>query len=389
MCTGGISILGTFTPFLNAIQPTPASVVTAAAALARHVVTDTERHPPILLCAGHKGRLVVKEVLDPAKGIKSAVMKDLSALHRGIVCIWSNVQLPVAHIPCKASDDLREVETDCVAAIEPLFSKAVLRMSGPHDSVVVTSRDDDTVFADAMGWQLNLVGNKKNVTFQSRQPVNAELLFPLGGDDLSAKPSKDDTDKVVRLSGTMFVQAVVMQDCTLGDLLEAVRSDMLSSLKVRLQLLAEIDEDNEEDEIEHDTPALYMRPGCRALPARVLATPINETPTACLPMSEYILAEETVDDDVTSRFMEILPWNQNSLEQYKIEQKEQFLLLTDNPSSQAKVANVPPIKNIASLSTIDTDDTVQPFPDLFYTTFACIVAVAFLAMVIKEILYYI
>jgi Odorant response abnormal 4-like len=116
-----------------------------------------------------------------------------------------------------------------------------------------------------------------------------------------------------RVCGAVEVCAVVRGDATLGEVLRAVREDVMRSLTVRRELLRELEEEEgEEGDAGRAAGTSY------ALPARVLCEPSDTG----LPLSEYLLEGESVADDVVPRLRELLSWDDGGEGRYRFLQLE-------------------------------------------------------------------
>jgi hypothetical protein len=125
----------------------------------------------------------------------------------------------------------------------------------------------------------------------------------------------------VRLRGTLSICAVVATDATLGEVLAAVRADASASLKMRVEMLHEMDTEVDEDSTQDA--------GDRPLPARVLATPTNAVEGFRL--CDYITAEETIEDDVIKRVGELMAWESDEVAtRFEFKQVERIYVHGDN-----------------------------------------------------------
>lgn len=179
-------------------------------------------------------------------------------------------------------------ENLCVKHARRLASLAVVSLRKGDDVHVVTDTADERALAGLMGWSAPATSKKKSMPVKRVPPLNVDIHFPIGDpvtdDDDEEVPSRDDESPAcVNLSGSMFVQDIVMQEATCADMLSALREDMERNLTTRIQLIIELDEEVDEQE----RTDLQILPGNRALPVRLVASPKEES-SVRMPFTEFI-----------------------------------------------------------------------------------------------------
>lgn len=289
MCPGGVRPLAMYTPSSSQ------SNLRNAALVARSVSAA------LVVSISSAGRVVAKKISEHSDvDLRSADLRQVHSLVLSTVAIRTELHIPKLLLPS---------ETLCEEIVVSLIQGSVLSI----DNTLVVDTDDQRLLADAVGWELLLVekGKKKRPKPVAKAPILSQLLLPLG----SSSPENDDhvmhrAEMPVRISGSMYAEAIVMQESTLGNALTALREDACRSLRTRLQLLRESEDDER------------YRQAMSIMPARVVARP--KTGSRLIPMTEHILEGETIENDVLSRFVEVLSWSETELGGYEILQVENF-----------------------------------------------------------------
>lgn len=380
---GGIHILGVYT-LTSSNNATPAAEIISTASIARAVIDSPEDFPPLVVCNGPKGRVIAKEVLSAAEGTRPADLKIISNLNRGIVCVETAVELSGLRIPLKSGETLDQAEQKCVQAAFKLCKDVVLRIPTVSPAVITDVLDERTL-ADVMGWEIKADEKKKVTLFTPQEKQVVKTFVPIDvntSDDKGEEPTDSEAEElnVISLSGSVFSHAVVMQDHTVGQLLQNVRDDLERSFKARLQLLTEVDEDKDEEE---DTIA-SDNVGNRALPVRVVASP-TDADHLNIPMSDYMMPDEIVEEEVKGRLCEVLSLDDKALEKYTLSQEEKFgLVEATQPKTFTSKRPSHPIDT--GMSDLDQAASLPELYVAYGVGFA--VALAFLAIVIKNVMYF-
>lgn len=197
--------------------------------------------------------------------------------------------------------------------------------------ILVVRENDGRVIADTLGYEKisassgkALKGSKKKTSSaQPEKPIlqqDVDVFVPFTGatnlDYFPKGSSQDDDDdidpveaKLWRLSGSLATVAVVSHKATLGDALRAMRDDAVRSLKARLDLFHETRLAENIKKIQHPP---YK------LPTRILAF----QSAGSLPVVDYLAKDETIDDDVACRLVDVLSWTESQLDRSKLDSVE-------------------------------------------------------------------
>lgn len=379
MCLGGINILGTYAPLSR--NSTHSAAIDTAAAIAREIISEETNAPPIVLYSGLKGRISAKEVRSVSEGFKSADIKQIQGLLDSTVILRAIAHAPPVLFPLSNDDNMIENEKICANLLNRLLNDTIISLNA-SEIVLVTSEEDETILASTMGWELAESRKKKNISYVRREPISAVVYLPLadkiGSDCKQIEPSAN----TIRLSGAINVNAVITQDSSLGSVLKAVRDDLSRSLKVRLQLLREADE--EELESSEVAPAGAPCAGSRLLPRRVIVTPPSDTKT-CIPFCNYVLPGDSLEDDVLGHCSEILSWKPGVAEKSNIEEVEAPESVLQSSQQPPRIDNIS-ISDISSKAPLEAQDSGPP-PILVNGLIAAVV-IGFIAIVLKEIVFH-
>lgn len=383
MCVGNIEILGIFVPGTSQ-KPTTSVAIEAAAAQARRAAPAA----PLVLAVASRGRPVLKSAADDT--IHSSDLRITSGLSRTVVIVRAVVTLPSLAVPLAARAPV-DVERDCVHFIEKLVRKAAISIPAEHP-VIVFDVADDRELAQVMGWPLDKPSKKKPPLPLKLAPLDVHLHLPLGitdadtddGDEGATSVQSDST--TITLSGSISVRAVVTKQSTVGEVLQAVTHDLSRSLQARIELLSSEDIDENEDNITANDDA-NDTPGSRPFPARVIASP-NEDTGSFLPMTDYLMHDENIDEDVTGRFVEVLSWSDDQLSQYTLQQVENLATVPPRSVEQDKIepVNESKSKKDDSLAIQEVDQAVDvPLLVIAYGIgFAVVLAIC--AILLKQFL---
>lgn len=263
MCVGGVCVVGIYTP-------------NSATEVETEVNGMRTARLNLLLYKGGRGRLMGKEVKEDVT--RSMELKSVGRLLDNIVVLTVRVEMDIAV-------EKGNLEEDLITAL----NNGILMFSG---GFVVVNTNDERELSSVMGWTEK----------EEDKTVSGEILLPLGSGGVQSK---------VCVKGGMHVEAVVTSESTVGEVLNVLRDDLRRSVQTRLQLLHEMEAD---DEI-----ATRQSSQGKAIPVRVLARAQGR-----LPMTEYLAEGESLDQDVQSRFVEVLSWTDEDIEQYELVQTEHF-----------------------------------------------------------------
>ncbi|KAI0563169.1 plectin [Gracilaria domingensis] len=279
-------------------------------------------------------------------------------------------------------DELSQIDAEslCAAVVQHRFEHAVVAFGGER-RVVVSHLDEQPSLADIMQWQLTSTGKKKNLSFTRREPLQASLFLPLHLCDPKLA-SQEPASRSMQLSGCMHFEAVVMQDASIGTVLRAVRHDLYNSIRARLLLLHEADEEEQIEPDEHQT-ASSPAPASRALPCRVMAAPLQSAPPS-VPYCDYLVSGETVQDDVSDRIAEVLSWDHTHLKNVCIEAVEQPPTL-DTAVKSVTFDDAPQEDDPSPMMELDAAESA---PSAVLTTgIIAAVVIAVIAIILKEIVW--
>lgn len=378
MCVGGIAVLGAFAPLGDAGKSSSPIQIDTAAALARDVI-DSQEETCVILCTGLKGRILAKEVCDIATGVRSADLKEVTALRDGVVIFEGTLDLPNINTPCQNESDLRESEESCSAHAESLVDQAVLTL-GADQCHTITNLDQNKTLADMMGWNTQSNGKKNAVKFSKRATQTVNIFLPYGiGESYLTKETVSRGPNQIQFSGALRVLCAVMQDSTAGELLQSVRRDARLSLATRIALLHDA---GDGDGVEEESASCEDL-GRRALPARVIAFPRADG-TGVLPFADYMLPGESVIEDVTSRLAEVLSWDSVVADEYGINAVEDFGSVM-SPKTEFHSQHV--AKSVDQSSSMKELDYAMSAPSaLMQNALVVAVVLAIVAIIIKEVI---
>ena len=380
---GGLHILGAY-KLTSSNNPTSAAEIDNIASIARAIADLPETLPPFVVCNGPNGRVIAKEILSAEAGDnRSASLSIISNLNSGIVCIESAVELSGLKIPLKSEKTSGQAEQKCIQAALQLCKDVVLKIPAV-DPVIITDVLDDRVIADVMDWTINVHKKKKTPLFTLQQKTLVKTFVPIDVNTSENEEEEQTNNEAkelneISLSGSVFSQAVVMQDHTLGELLQNVRDDLERSFKARCHLLAVIDEekDDQQDTIASDNV------GNRALPVRIVVSP-TDADNLNIPFSDYMMPDGKDEEYFKRRLSELLSLDDTVLDKHTFSQEEKFGLVE---ATQPKI-----ITSRRPSHAIDTGmselDQAASIPELYVAYgvgFA--VALAFLAIIVKNVMY--
>ncbi|PXF49468.1 hypothetical protein BWQ96_00784 [Gracilariopsis chorda] len=375
MLPGGVSILGAYTPLTQTNSVTPTAQIEAAARIVRDVAGFVNCETPLVLFSGVKGRLSAKVVHSMKDGLKNATLKELPHLNHGLVSLRGAFDVAPIHVPVRDTSDKLHLEIVCAELLKRRFQNALMCINADKPHIIAnTNSHTQTTLATALNWPVVETGKKKTLSFTCQEPLQVRLYLPLHTSEQREQPDIP-ANQTVSLSGRFWFDAVVMQDASLSDALCAVRHDLCTSLQARLQLLH--DDDHHHDSIQQDST-----PSSRALPVRVVATPLEHAPLR-IPFCDYMMRGETVQHDVTDRLVEILSWTSSTLKEYCIEEKEQ-------PARVLPAVKKVTFKEHATLiepSSMTRLDAAANAPsDMLVNAIIFAVVVAVVAIVVKELI---
>lgn len=318
MCVGGVCVIGIYTP-KNAAEAEVELGATRTAGL------------NLLICKGGKGRLMGKEVRD--EGTKSVDLKNVSRLLSEIVQVMVRVGVDIT-----VAEERKVEERLCEE-----LKEGMLLLEGGH---AVAGTNDERALSDVMEW-----------TKEGAKTVSGEIFLPVG--------MKEGRNRV-RVRGGMHVEAVVMPDSKVSEVLRVVRDDLERSVRTRMQLLREMEEG---DEIEAQESVRS-----KAVPVRVVARAQGR-----LPMTDYLTEGESLDEDVQGRFVEVLSWTDEEIEQYNLILTERFAEVTILQSvPRTKKPDVEPL----DIETVDADASMDGYIPI---AIGLAVLIAFLAILYKNL----
>lgn len=345
MCPGGLSIIALFYP-----EPLPSSLPPVPGA-------------PFVIGLSNSGRIQAKQLREPQP--RTAVVKEVDNLANGVICVRADVQFP--NIPVPTFDPGHE-EDDCAEALQGLlWSAVVILKDSKGNDVVIADTADRRSLTEVMAWEPQDL-SKGKCTWDEKEALEAEVLLPIG----RAVEEHRESREGVTVGGGMHVEAVVMQDATLGAVLTAIKDDMERSLRARVQLIQEGKSE--------EGAAREERTGVRPMPVRVVARRTNKGNV--LPMTDYLDEGETMDDDVLIRYVEVLSWNDDEIDANDVQQVEQFASV-HTPRGEKGSAKPSPI----DMSQVDESDS-SASSSITLAQGAVIAAflMAILAIIVKELL---
>lgn len=348
MCPGGLRPLAAYTPSSSPTDMRNAALI-ARAMSATLVVSIGSGNRPIAKTTAKYGDI----------DLRSTDLRSVKSLITSTVTIKT-----VLHVPTVMASSDKGCEERLLSLLEA-SAVSICR-------TLVVDLGDERLLADMLAWKPSPTpkGKKKAVATPGAQtPIQAEVLLPVG------EPSPQEGDHRVHsrgtpvcMSGAMYINAVVMQEATLGNALAALREDACRSVRARLQLLREVEEDGEGV---HRTMCM--------LPVRVVAQP--KSGSHLLPMSEYVLEGESVKDDVTSRLVEVLSWTETELKAYRLVEVECIAVVEPTGTNHAVSAGLIPQGNPTSMRTLDI--AAKAPVAYVYQALIAAVFVAILAIVYK------
>lgn len=415
MLPGGLAIVGVFTPGSDA----------------RHV-EDVQHH---LLLPGQSIVLyprsnnadvpLAKKVQQGAQGtaaLKSAELRSTPSLSNQCVVLRGTLHFPrdSLFISTAAADldhsvhSAQAIARRLIIAIMPTPASAQKDEEEEQaDQILVVREDDGRVIADTLGYEKTPAstgkvyksGKKKTSPPQPEKPVlqqNVDVFVPFTGAPnlgFAAKGSNqydgDDVDedpveaKLWRLSGSLATIAVVSRKATLGDALRAMRDDAIRSLKARLDLF-------HETRLNENIKKIQQPP--YVLPTRIMAL----QSIGSLPVVDYLAKDETIDDDVACRLVDVLSWTEPQLDASKLDYVEsEAKMIVEETRDEGKRGegkrgegkqyeekrDVPSSPDPVTLNKEDSDDADEPveeLPQILVYGVSLAVILAFIAIVVRQ-----
>ena len=345
MCPGGLSIVALFYP-----EPLPSSLPSVPGA-------------PFIVGLSNSGRIQAKQLREPEP--RSAVVRDVENLKAGFVCVRASVEFPTIPVP---TFDRGQEEELCAEALQGLvWSAVVVLRDRDGKEVVVLERTDKRPLAAVMGWETEDL-SKGKCAWEEKDAVEADILLPVG----RAVEERREKGVGLTVGGGMHVEAVVMQDATLGTVLTAVRDDMDRSLRARVHWA----EEGKRYTIGDTAPRTVIRD----MSVRVVARKSGKGNV--LPMTDYMQEGESWDADVMTRFVEVLSWNDDEIDANQVQQVEQFR--SDDASQRQRNLAKPSALELSQSQ--DANASASSSMTLAQGAIIAAFVMAILAIIIKELL---
>lgn len=347
MCPGGVTVIGIYA---GRTVDTDASSRQSMATLARRAISDDRSvsHAIVLATSG-SGRVIVRTIsIHDATddGSKSADVRTTSVFP--LFELKGYIKLDGIPLTISGTSQ-RQLEVAAVDHINKLVDEAAISFPGDRQTEIITNKADTRPFSEMSG-AASTIGKKKgkskglrsatkrkgssNLKGQVTEQISVHVHLPLGpsspdGDTDSetehdgSHSVTDELERSLRVTGGVYILAVVPAEATAGEALRAVREDITRSLHTRVNLMHETTDDSDDGKLNEekgkDTEITENDASLeRHWPTRVIARAAPGDHARQLGMTEYVAKGEALEE-VEERVTEVLSWTSDDVASAPIE----------------------------------------------------------------------
>lgn len=383
MCPGGITVLGIYAG--RSVGTNASSLQTTAILARRALADDKSVSHALVLAATGKGRPVVRTIAvdDPADdGSKSGDVRTAAMFP--LLIFKAYLDLDGVSVPTPVSATGTQLDLATANSIAKLVKRGAVSFQKNGESVFLVDETDDRGFSDICTTPAAGKGKNKPRSATRRkgsdspklpeaEQVPVQIALPLGPDPFDdekddetesdgARSATDGSETSIKLAGGMYVHAVLPANATVGQVLCAVREDIIRSLYARVRTMHDdADDDFGEPSDEEGTNAQVAKSKDEIetrLPVRVIARAMSGDSVRQLGMTEYMVKGETLED-AEARIAEVLSWTGDDLERASVEQVESEISEVASKSHEDESKQDDPTAEIARTIQPKTTDEIS------------------------------